>query len=267
MKLCTLVVEGIWNMADGNRDNQTALLKEGCIPAIVSILNSPEHQMQTNAAGALSSLSRGHPENQAAIARSGALAPLCTMVRDAPTPETREESAGALWSMAHENAANKATIAKLGGIEPLVSMLMFASTDNSCVKSGGALATLSTKHNENRLLIVKRFVHVLSCKVPHERAIRLMSAVVTMCDYDTLNQIAVAKLGGVQHVITWLGHPDEKTQAQAAQAMLAIAANNATTQAHIASLEGIPPLVELVRKGTIEAQEHSTCALWHLARH
>ena len=264
VKLCELTAAAIWNMACDNKANQTAFLKEGVIPPMVGLVTNPVPEVMTNAAGALASLAKDHPENQAAIARSGAIPPLCTNVRDG-TPETREESAAALWALAENNQINKATVAKLGGIEPLVNMLMYGSTDKSSANAGGALTALATQHADNRLTITKRMVGVLGGKAPPARAVRLLSAIASLCENEPTNQIAIAKSGGIQHLITWLVNSSEEVQTQAAKAMLSVAGNNVTTQASIGKLGGIPPLVTLLVKGVIEAQQHSACAVWHLA--
>lgn len=264
IKLCTYVAECIWHMADGNKENQTSLMKEGAIPPIVTMVTNPDPGMQTNAAGALACLSKDHPDNQAAVARSGAIPPLCTMVRDGTT-ETKEQSAAAIWALATDNAANKATIAKLGGIEPLVSMLMYAGTENSSANAAGALAALAAQHADNRLIITKRMVTVLGGKAAPGRAVRLLSALASLCDNEPTNQVAIAKSGGVQHLIGWLGNTVEEVQVQAARAMLSVCSNNSTTQSLVGKLGGIPPLVELIKRSNLEAQENAACALWHLA--
>ena len=264
VNLCTLTAQCIWNLSEDNRANQTALMKEGCIPPIVGMVTNPDPEMQTNAAGALAAISRDNPEVQAAVARCGAIPPLCTLVRDG-TPETKEESAAALWSLATDNAPNKATIAKLGGIEPLVNMLMFGHSEKSSMNAAGALASLAAQHADNRLTITKRMVTVLGGKAPAPRAVRLLSALASLCDNEPTNQVAIAKSGGVQHLIVWLTNPSEDVQVQAARAMLAVSSNNSTTQLLIGKIGGVPPLVGLVRDGMLEAKEHSACALWHLA--
>lgn len=91
--LCVLTASAIWNLADANPINQTKFSKAGAISPVIAIMNNPSAAMQLNAAGALASLARGHWDNQEAIARSGALAPLCSMVRDG-APDTKDESAG-----------------------------------------------------------------------------------------------------------------------------------------------------------------------------
>ena len=70
------------------------------------MLGSLAPQMQANAAGALANLARNHTENQGAIARTGAVAPLCTLVREG-SDETKDQSASAIWSLATDHTPNK----------------------------------------------------------------------------------------------------------------------------------------------------------------
>jgi len=72
----------------------------------VAMLGSPSSEMQSNAAGALATLAQDNHDNQSAIARTGAIAPLCTLVREG-SAETKEQSASALWALSTENAPNK----------------------------------------------------------------------------------------------------------------------------------------------------------------
>ena len=183
---------------------------------------------QANASGALSALARGSPDNQAAIARTGAIAPLCTLVRDG-SPETKEQAASALWSLSNENTPNKATIAKLGGIEPLVGLIVSGASEKSAANAAGALASLAAKHTENRSSVAKRLVALLNGKVA-ERAVRVMSAISTLCADNQANQLAIAKYGGIPPVIGWLSSPDPGAQKAAAFALLHLAKENTTTQ-------------------------------------
>ena len=189
---------------------------------------------QANASGALSALARGSPDNQAAIARTGAIAPLCTLVRDG-SPETKEQAASALWSLSNENAPNKATIAKLGGIEPLVGLIVSGASEKSAANAAGALASLAAKHTENRSSVAKRLVALLNGKVA-ERAVRVMSAISTLCADNQANQLAIAKFGGIPPVIGWLSSPDPGAQKAAAFALLHLAKENTTTQVLIANM-------------------------------
>ena len=131
--------------------------------------------------------------------------------------------------------------------------------------AAGALASLASQHADNRSAITKRMVAVLSLKAPPQRACRLLSAVSSLCDNEPTNQVALAKAGGVQHLITWLGNNDREVQIQAARALLAVSCNNATTQSLVGKLGGVSPLIALLTKGLLEAQEHACCCMWHLA--
>ena len=107
---------------------------------------------------------RNNYDIQATVVRSGAVTPLCALVREGAS-EVKERSASALWSLATDNAPNKATIAKLGGIEPLVGLLVTGETDKSLDCSVGALSSLAARHQENRETISKLIVMRLNSRI------------------------------------------------------------------------------------------------------
>jgi hypothetical protein len=102
------------------------------------------------------------------------------------------------------------------------------------------LASLASKHSENRQAIAKRLVGLLNGRAV-DRAVRVLSGISFMSNDHSANQLAIAKVGGIPPVISWLSSPAEEAQREAAHAVLAIAANNSTTQARI-SLTAIPSL-------------------------
>jgi vacuolar protein 8 len=59
--------------------------------------------------------------------------------------------------------------------------------------------------------------------------------------------------------------PEEEVQVQAARALLAVASCNSCSQALLGSMIAIKPLVSLIAKGSLPAQENAASALWHLA--
>ena len=69
-----------------------------------------------------------------------------------------------------------------------------------------------------------------------DRAVRVLSALASLSNDHSANQLAIAKVGGIPPVITWLSSTSEEAQREAAHAVLAIAANNVTTQVCRASL-------------------------------
>jgi hypothetical protein len=72
-------------------------------------------------------------------------------------------------------------------------------------------------------------VALLNGKVA-ERAVRVMSAISTLCADNQANQLAIAKYGGIPPVIGWLSSPDPGAQKAAAFALLHLAKENTTTQ-------------------------------------
>ena len=240
IQLWTLDAAAIKEMAKGNRKNQDAIAEAGAIAPLVAMLGSSAPQMQANAAGALANLASGHPDNQSAIAKTGAVAPLCLLIKEGVGQQTKDESAQAIWSLAADHQPNKDMIAKLGGFDPLLGLLVTGTTERSQKSIAGALAALAAKHNENRQIIAKRLVGLLgsSAVKTSDRAERLLLTCSTFSADSAANQVAIAKLGGIPPLNTWLGNMAASTQTHAAQAVLCLATDNATTQLLIAKSDG-----------------------------
>ena len=154
---------------------------------------------------------------------------------------------------------------------------MTGSTERSQEYCAGALAALASKHPDNRQVIAKRLVGLLgssAVREPH-RADRVLTTCGSFTSDSAANQVAIAKLGGIPPLIGWLAKDAlsnaadpkllKQVQAQAAKAMLCLAADNPTTQSLIAKSDGIPPLITLVKKSSREAMKDATRCLWHIA--
>ena len=162
---------------------------------VFSVLTAPAAEMQANAAGALANLAHNHTENQGAIARTGAVAPLCTLIKEG-SEETKDQSAWAIWSLATDHQGNKDTIAKLGGIDPLLGLLVTGSTEKSQEYVAGALAALVSKHQDNRQVIAKRLVGLLGSSAVRtpDRAERVLTTCASFMSDSAANQVAIAKV-------------------------------------------------------------------------
>ena len=287
--IITHAMRAVWMLAKKNFANQVALAEAGVITPLVSMLANASPELQLPATGVIECLLQSK-DIQASIVRTGAIAPLCMLSRDGVL-ETQEQAASALWSLALErpldpstksNAmANRTTIAKLGGIESLVKMFHTGGSEKSQKNAAGALAAIACKHQDNRYNVAKRLIGQLNAKTNPEAAARTMAAVTRMCerkpnsdqtlqealdmlnDEEAANQTALAKGGALPAIIGWLEH--DVTQPDAAHALLAMAANNPQTQAMIAKAQGIEGLISVIKTGKLEAQEHASLALWHLA--
>ena len=264
----SLAAEAVWKLCKRHAANKRAFAEAGAIAPLVIMLGSPQPEICTNAAGALSCLARGDASNQNAIARTGAIAPLCTLLREG-AEKTREQSASAIWALATGNAANKSTIAKFGAVEPLVALVVNSATPKAWSNSIGALASLSSQHAENRTAVAKRVAGLTSTKDP-DRAVKALGAIASLCSSSESgiagNQIAVTKAGAVDGVVGWLESSSVAAQTEAAHALLAICKDNVTTQALVVASGAIQPLIRIVASCSApRGQEHAARALWQLA--
>ena len=272
--LCSLTARAIAQLSEGNRANQIALCDAGVIPALISVLGSPNAEMQANASMALASMARENADIQGAVARTGAIAPLCALIKEGPD-EVKDAAAKTIWALAEENAPNKATIAKLGGIEPLVTLLVSGGADATQTDTIGALVSLAGKHPDNRESICKQLVGRMASRIAMLQtaggAVRVLVCVSMFADDNHSNQLALAKAGAVPNLIMWLsGGFDARNinvdaQREAARALLSLATNNFILQENIAKSGGIQPLIELISKATLDTKEYATRTLWHLA--
>ena len=144
-------------------------------------------------------------------------------------------------------------------------MVMNDTSDKSSAYAAGALGALAKQDAENSATIVKRLVLLVGMKVVQNKAVRLLHAVAAVCENESMNQLAMSKLGGLQPLIPWLENQSDDVQIQAARAVFAVASNNKTTQAQIGNLGGITSLMTLFVKGSLAAKENACSALWHLA--
>ena len=273
-QLCSLVAQAISQLTEGNLENQTKMAEAGAIPPLVNMLAAVNQSLQANSAAALSALAAHHPENQGIIAKTGAIAPLCTLVREG-WPEAQEQSAQALWALSEGNSSNKSTIAKLGGIEPLVALLVGAQSEQALKATQRALISLSSKHADNREAIAKLLVAKMNSRIAMLQsqggAVRVLSTVAILAEDATSNQAAMAKAGAMPLLIMWLSGGfdardfNEHAQRQAAHALLSMGIGNSAVQSLIVKSAGVPPLIDIVGKGKLEARKPAARVLWLLA--
>ena len=267
VQLCTLAADALQEMARGNPKNQDAISEAGAIQPLVMMLTSYSSQMQASAAAALANLAQNHIENQTVIARTGAIVPLLTGMREG-SEAAKDECAAAILALATDHQGNKDVIVKVGGLDQLLGLLVTGKTDKSQECVAGTLAALASKHVDNRQLIAKRLVGLVSgssAARSSDCAERVLKACSSFVSDSATNQVAIAKIGGIPPLITWLNSTMAITQAAAAHAVLCLACDNTNTQAFLAKSDAIPALLALVTKSSAEAQEYATRALWYVA--
>jgi vacuolar protein 8 len=296
-RLFAVTTHAIWMMAKKNFANQVVLAEAGVIAPLVSMLGNASPELQLPAIGVIECLLQCR-DIQAAIVRTGAIAPLCMLSRDG-LPETQEQAAAALWSLATDpknstdvknNAmANRATIAKLGGIESLVKMFVTGGSEKGQRNAAYALSSIASKHAENRSIVARRIVSQLNGKISPAVAARTLAAITRMCGCkiggerrqvqvvslaqaatelsadQSANQMAIGKVGGIAAIISWLDNADAEVQNEAAHALLAMVTSNIQIQAVVSKPEGLEGLISVINDGCIEAKEHAASTLWQLA--
>ena len=274
MNMWTLALRAIWHVAEGNRDNQTKIVKAGAVQPIVNLLGSANMVLRSTAAGTCAVLARGHADNQAALARGGAIPLLAALAKESVTAtgalQAMEESAAALWALASDGTTNvKAIISKSGGVAILVGMLENGTSEKSFTNAAGALAAMADRSAENLKNISHALIAALSSRQSAARASRLLAAVATLCGNGNVSQTAVVSVeGAIMGLTGWLANSADDVQIQGTRALLALVSNNSTSQDKIGSGGAIPYLIKLIDtrfESPPDAQQFAASALWHLA--
>ena len=113
---------------------------------------------QANAAAALAELARDHPANQVAIAETGCIDTLISLLMDDCIAAT--DAAAALWRLSAGQYANQQAVAEASGIWPLVALLGSEEIEAQ-VQAAGALAAISQENQENEEAIAIMLVGLL----------------------------------------------------------------------------------------------------------
>ena len=231
----------LWSLCIGkHHENQVAIANAGGIAPLVAVLGLTSEKAREQAAGALAALALNNTENEEAIAQ------LIVSLLGSEDKQASAKAALAVSRFARANASNQRSIAKAGGIELLVSLLNVEDA-----RAAPKEHSNSSSHSASVVLD--------AAKVQKEMAAALWS----MAHNSPENQAAIAKVGGIQPLITMLdGH--SVVQCDAAGALWALADDEHNRET-IGKMHGIAPLVGLLKTGSPGAQETAAGALHALA--
>jgi hypothetical protein len=109
------------NLALKQPATQAEIAKGGAIPLLVEMLGDKEGLME-EVAGALTNLADTNEDNQEAIGKAGAVAPLIKLLGSGVRKSGQEEAAGTLMNLA-ASEANKAKMVSAGVLGPLLALL------------------------------------------------------------------------------------------------------------------------------------------------
>ena len=82
-------------------------------------------------------------------------------------------------------------------------MVMNGTTEKSLAHAAGALGALAKQDMENSSIIMKRIIELLH-KVSGQKGVRLLHTLAVLCDNQSLTQLAMAKMGGIEPLTHWL---------------------------------------------------------------
>ena len=184
----------------------------GAIPSLVALLGTPIPELQANAAECLGNLSDKSLDNQASIARTGAIVPLY-LVREGATDQVKEQASAALWSLSnrtsqqgHGRQARRhraAHLAHRGGDDRQLARAGDGRAREPLLEARG-------EPRDDRQAIVARMINRSALVATPGGAERVLSAVSKMCNGSSSNQAAIAKAGGVPPLIMWLSGGGER---------------------------------------------------------
>jgi hypothetical protein len=243
-------------------DNKNAVRKAGGVKRLVSLLSSPDVEVQLNVLGALTNLALNE-ENKAEI-RSLQAIPKIIALLDNKDENVQAKTVEVIWNLAG-NDENRVAVLYGGGVQKLLDML--PATEEAMVRSTavaastlGALANLAA-HPENQLAIreaggVKKIVEIFTgaefAKLK-ERAANCMENLAL----DRDNREEIRKLGGTAALVEDLISPrgEAATSGLAATSLIRAVAGtlknlsvDEENKAEIARLEGVPVLVGFLKQ-------------------
>lgn len=200
-----------------------------------------------------------HPENQVAIARSGAITSLVRLLEDS-APVLREESARTLWNLARNNKEinfeNQVAIGRSGAIRQLVRLLSDAMPRVRVV-AAAVLNDLASDNVENQIMIAREgaigpLVQLLRDEVEAPAIVMAASLLKSLAANNGDRQVALALISAVQPLVSLLKADTLLAQEQAASTLCTLAAFSTDMQAAIARAGAVGPLVQRLREDMMQ---------------
>ena len=259
------------DMARKSRRLRNTILSEGGITPLVSLLNKDNHpDAKAEAAGALISLSAGHPETQKTVADAGALKLLVALLSE-DHDTARKKAAGAIAALSLDSAVNQDAVEKHQGIGKLVGLLESTISDKVRAEAAEALAVLARgfQGNPNKSIqdhvstaggisLLVALLHGDTAERAKESAAAALWSLATK-HYN--NQVAVADADGIAPLVAVVGICGDVAQEQAAGALAALALDNSKNEVSIAKLT-----VALLGSDDKQASAKAALAISRLAR-
>ncbi|XP_028792416.1 U-box domain-containing protein 4-like [Neltuma alba] len=250
-------------LAKNNPENRLKIAKSGAVKPLVSLMSSPDLQLQEYGVTTILNLSLCD-ENKELIVSSGAIKPLVRALKTG-TSTAKENAACALLRLSHIEQ-NKVAIGKWGAIPLLVKLLESGSFRGKKDASTALYSLCSVKENKIRAVqagIMRPLVELMADFGSNmvDKSAYVLSVLVSVPEART----ALVEEGGIPVLVEILEVGSQRQKQIAVVILLQLCESNATHRTMVAREGAIPPLVAL-SQSSATSSKHKAETLIELLR-
>ncbi|KAI3808543.1 hypothetical protein L1987_24496 [Smallanthus sonchifolius] len=241
-----------------DKDIRNVIANCGAITSLITLLHSPDKNIQENSVTALLNLSINEV-NKTAIGNSDPFEPLIHVLQTGSS-EARENSAATLFSLSLTEE-NKRRIGRSGAIGPLVNLLG-DGTPRGKKDAATALFNLSTFH-ENKARIVQEGAVRFLVELMDPAVGMFDKAVAVLSNLSTIpeGRAKIGQEGAIPMLVEVLELGSARGKENAAAALLQLCTNSNRFCNMVLHEGAVPPLAALARTGTPRAKEKAQSLL------
>ncbi|KAI4316619.1 hypothetical protein L6164_024583 [Bauhinia variegata] len=239
-------------LAKNKPENRLKIAKAGAVKPLISLISSPDLQLQENGVTAILNLSLCD-ENKQLIASSGAIKPLVRALKTGNST-TKENAACALLRLS-QMEENKITIGRSGAIPLLVNLLENSSLRGKKDASTALYSLCSVKENKIRAVragIMKPLAELMadfgSSMV--DKSAYVLSLLVSIPEART----SLVDEGGIPVLVEIIEVGSQRQKEIAVVVLLQICEDSVAYRNMVAREGAIPPLIALSQSGTNRAK-------------
>ncbi|CAL0327102.1 unnamed protein product [Lupinus luteus] len=240
-------------LAKNKPENRLKIAEAGAINPLISLLSSPDLQLQEYGVTAVLNLSLCD-ENKELIALSGAIKPLVRALKSG-TATAKENSACALLRLSQVEE-NKLAIGKAGAIPLLVNLLENGSFRGKKDASTAIYSLCSVKENKVTAVkagIMKVLVELMADFGSNmvDKSAYVVSVLVTVAE----GRVAFVEEGGIPVVVEIVEVGTQRQKEIAVVILVQICEESVVYRKMVGREGAIPPLVALSQSGTNRAKQ------------